>query len=69
MLYLARKYEISVREFGPQEVKVAVTGYGKSDKSAVFSMLMKLVRNMPKGALDDEYDAIAIAVTCLAHHQ
>lgn len=69
VLYLARKYEISVREFGPQEVKVAVTGYGKSDKSAVFSMLMKLVRNMPKGALDDEYDAIAIAVTCLAHHQ
>lgn len=33
LIYLAIKYGAKVREFGPQEIKVAVTGYGKSDKS------------------------------------
>ena len=31
-------------------------------------MLQKLCRNIPPQALDDEYDAIAVGVTCLAHH-
>ena len=69
VIYLARKYKAEVREFGPQEIKVAVTGYGKSDKRAVMDMLMRLVPNLPKTALDDEYDAIAVAVTALAHHR
>lgn len=69
VIYLARKYKAEVREFGPQEIKVAVTGYGKSDKRAVMDMLMRLVPDLPKTALDDEYDAIAVAVTALAHHR
>jgi hypothetical protein len=27
-----------------------------------------LVQNAPADALDDEYDAIAVGITCLAHH-
>ncbi len=69
ILYLAKKYGCAVYEFGPQEIKVAVTGYGKSDKRAVFDMVMRLVQNVPKNALDDEYDAIAVGITCLAHHK
>lgn len=69
ILYLAKKYGCVVHEFGPQEIKVAVTGYGKSDKRAVFDMVMRLVQNVPQNALDDEYDAIAVGVTCLAHHR
>ncbi len=68
-IYLARKHGAAVKEFGPAEVKVAVTGYGKSDKKAVMEMLPRLVRDLPTKALDDEYDAIAIAVTALAHHR
>ena len=45
-----------------------MTGYGKSDKSAVIDMVKRLVQNTPEGALDDEYDAIAVGITCLAHH-
>lgn len=69
VIYLAHKHGAEVREFGPQEIKVAVTGYGKSDKQAVMDMLKRLVPNLPAKALDDEYDAIAVAVTALAHHR
>ena len=68
ILYLARSACSTIYEFGPQEIKVAVTGYGKSDKSAVIDMVKRLIQNAPKEALDDEYDAIAVGITALAHH-
>ena len=69
IIFLAREYGAIVKEFGPAEVKVAVTGYGKSDKTAVTDMLRRLVPNIPLKAMDDEYDAIAVAVAALAHHR
>ncbi len=69
VLYLAQKFGCSVYEFSPQQIKVATTGYGKSDKSAVISMVKRLAANVPEEALDDEYDAIATGITCLAHHR
>lgn len=69
ILYLSKKHGCRVYEFGPQEIKVAVTGYGKSDKSAVIDMVKRLVLNVPETALDDEYDAIAVGITTLAHHR
>lgn len=69
ILYLAKSAGCAVYEFGPQEIKIAVTGYGKSDKNAVIDMVKRLVRNVPEKALDDEYDAIAVGVTTLAHHR
>lgn len=69
IIYLAKKAGCVVYEFGPQEIKVATTGYGKSDKSAVIAMLKRLIKNVPESAIDDEYDAIAVGLTCLAHHQ
>ena len=68
IIYLAQVHNCAVYEFGPQEIKVAVTGYGKSDKGAVIDMVQRLVANAPTDALDDEYDAIAIGITCLAHY-
>ncbi|QQR64733.1 crossover junction endodeoxyribonuclease RuvC [Candidatus Kaiserbacteria bacterium] len=68
ILFLAQKAGCVVYEFGPQEIKVAVTGYGKSDKKAVIDMVKRLIVNAPMNALDDEYDAIAVGITTLAHH-
>jgi crossover junction endodeoxyribonuclease RuvC len=68
IIYLAQTADCQVYEFGPQEVKVAVTGYGKSDKQAVIDMVIRLTPTAPKEALDDEYDAIAVGLTCLAHY-
>lgn len=67
ILYLAQKAGANVYEHSPQEIKVAITGYGNSDKKAVIDMVGRLVKNAPETALDDEYDAIAVAVTTLAH--
>lgn len=67
VIYLAGKYGCEVIEFGPGSVKIAVTGYGSSDKKAVTDMLKRLVPKAPEKALDDEYDAIAVAVTGLAY--
>lgn len=67
IIYLAQAAGCSVHEYGPQAIKVAVTGYGNSDKEAVTAMVRRLVKNVPEDALDDEYDAIAVAVTTLAH--
>lgn len=66
--YIARKAGLPVHHFTPQEVKIAVTGYGKSDKAAVSMMVARLVRLPEKKRLDDEMDAIAIGLTCLAVH-
>lgn len=67
IIYLAKLHKCQVCEYGPQEIKVAVTGYGKSDKAAVIDMVKRLVPNTPAKGLDDEYDAIAVGITCLAH--
>ncbi len=69
IIFLAKKAGCAVYEYGPQEIKVAVTGYGKSDKSAVIDMVKRLIHNAPDKAHDDEYDAIAVGITALAHHR
>ena len=65
-LYLARKNKCVVCEYSPQQIKIAVTGYGKSDKRQVMGMVKRLMPDVPDGALDDEYDAIAVGITALA---
>jgi crossover junction endodeoxyribonuclease RuvC len=57
--------KIPVFEYNPMTVKVAVTGYGKSNKDQVMFMTKKIL-GVDKQALDDEYDAMAIGITCLA---
>lgn len=57
---------LPVREISPQQVKLAVTGYGASDKKAVAAMVPKLVALTEKKRLDDELDAIAVGIAALA---
>ena len=64
--YLARAQNIEYREYTPLQVKVAVTSYGKADKKQVIDMVHRLVRIEKEIRHDDEYDAIAIALTCIA---
>lgn len=57
---------LQVKEFSPQQVKLAVTGYGAADKKAVAHMVGKLLTLPPKKRLDDEFDAIAVAIAGLS---
>jgi crossover junction endodeoxyribonuclease RuvC len=68
LLYLCQKFGCTIYEFSPQEIKIATTGYGMSDKTAVIAMVKRLIPEVPETALDDEYDAIAIGITCLAQY-
>jgi crossover junction endodeoxyribonuclease RuvC len=63
-LYLASLASLKVFEYSPPQVKMAVTGYGKSTKEDIATMLPKILRvTLPPKMLDDEMDAIAIALT------
>lgn len=58
---------VTVREYSPASVKLAVTGYGAAEKSAIASMIPRLIVLPPKNRLDDELDAIGVAIAALAH--
>lgn len=66
ILYEAALAGLSVFEYTPLQIKIAVTGYGRSDKRQVTEMVKKLISLSTRKRLDDEYDALAIGLTCLA---
>lgn len=66
MLYVASVTRLSVAEFSPMAIKVAVTGYGASDKEQVTAMVQKLIQTKTDIKYDDEYDAIAVGLTFFA---
>ena len=63
VIALAVGRKLSVREYSPQEVKIAVTGSGRASKTAVSDMVYKLIELSHTPEHDDEYDAIAVAIT------
>lgn len=66
ILSAAGKAGVTVREFSPGTIKLAVTGNGRADKTAIARMLPHLVALPPKKRLDDELDAIAVAICGLS---
>jgi len=64
--YLAARAELPLYTYTPMEVKVAVTGHGAATKRAIAAMLPRLVGIAAGKRLDDEVDAIAVGITCLA---
>lgn len=69
IMYEAVKNGLDVKEFSPMNIKMAITSDGSADKSMMMKMVPLLIK-MPqkKKILDDEYDAIAVALTYSAIH-
>ncbi len=68
VIYEAMKASVRVVQYSPLQIKVAVTGYGRSDKGQIEVMVKKLVKmTKPDGLKDDEYDAVAVGLTAFAH--
>ncbi len=65
-LYVAAEHGLKLYEYTPQQIKIAVTSYGKATKSDVLAMTRKLVTLDESVTSDDEVDAIAIGLTCHA---
>ena len=63
LMYLAGVHGIPLFEYTPLEIKMAIAGYGRGDKQQVIDMVRQLVKIEKSIAHDDEYDAIAAALT------
>lgn len=66
IIYLAGIWNVPLREFSPPTIKQSVTGFGRADKKQVMLMVSRLLALSTRPKLDDEYDAIAVALTALA---
>lgn len=62
ILAVAAKHGLPIKEFAPLEVKMAVCGYGKATKEGVANMVNLLLNLPKKKLLDDETDALALAI-------
>lgn len=67
ILYEASRAGLKIFEASPPQIKIATTGYGKADKNQIIKMVKLLVDIDESKKSDDELDAIAIAITGLAH--
>ena len=63
IIYEVVKRNLPIYEYTPLQIKSAVTGDGTSDKTRIIKMIHLLVEVKKKITLDDEYDAIAVALT------
>jgi crossover junction endodeoxyribonuclease RuvC len=66
ILAAAGAHDVRIAEYSPGQVKLAVTGYGNATKDAIARMIPHLVTLSPRKRLDDELDAIAVAIAGLA---
>ena len=66
VLLTAAEHGVPVVEYGPHEVKVAVTGYGRAPKDQVQRMVQLVLSMTELPRPDDAADALAVAV-CTAH--
>ncbi len=68
LLYISKINQMNVFEYTPLQIKSAITGSGKSDKTAVQKMLLILLPELKNSSkkIDDEYDAIACGLTHFA---
>ncbi len=63
ILLAASQKNLSIATYTPLQVKIAVTGYGRADKSQIGQMIKTILKlnSIPKP--DDVTDALAVALT------
>lgn len=66
IIYTAKKLGLDVFEYSPLQIKMAITGDGRSDKRNIIFMVPKLIKIEKEIQHDDEYDAVAVGLTCFA---
>ena len=66
VLLTAAEHGLPIFEYGPHEVKLAVTGYGRAPKDQVQRMVQLVLSMSELPRPDDAADALAVAV-CTAH--
>lgn len=67
--YEAMRKNVPVYDYSPMQIKMSITGDGTSDKIRIKKMLKFLIEIVKNDAVDDEFDAIAVALTHSAIHK
>lgn len=63
ILLSAAEANLPVAVYTPLQVKIAITGYGRAEKTQVEKMVMRQLHLQAKPKYDDISDALAIALT------
>lgn len=69
LMYEATLHNLPITEYTPNQIKVAVTGSGRSDKKQVWHMVSRLITIDKTIKHDDEWDAVAVGLTFFAHNR
>jgi len=69
ILFVGKQNGLDTFEYTPPQIKAAISGNGRASKKEVETMLHLLITIPKKRRLDDEYDAIAVALTHSAIHR
>ncbi len=69
-IYLSHLHGATLHEYSPPQIKLAIAGHGKASKEDIAHMVPKILKQpLLINTLDDEIDAIAIALTHSANRQ
>lgn len=64
VLMMLADYGLEIREYSPQQVKMAATGNGAAGKAEVQKMLQMIFQLNSRPTPDDAADALAVALCC-----
>lgn len=66
IMFICAEFGLPIFEYNPMQVKSCVAGYGGAAKKQLIDLVKKQITVPDTAKIDDEYDAIAIALTHLA---
>lgn len=69
LIQCATEHGVEVFEYTPGQIKNATSGFGKADKKQIAAMVHLLIKIEKEIRHDDEYDAIAVAITHFAFYR
>lgn len=64
VLLLGKQHKMELHEYTPQQIKQALTGYGKAEKAQIQEMVRTVLKLKAVPKPDDAADALACAITC-----
>lgn len=64
VLLLGKQHKLDLYEYTPLQIKQALTGYGKAEKSQIQEMVRTILKLKTVPKPDDAADALACAITC-----
>lgn len=69
-IYVSELHNVKLYEYSPAHIKLAIAGYGKATKEDISIMVSRILKiDSHNKVLDDEIDAIAVALTHSANRQ